>query len=115
MCSFDLNNIEDILVTDVYFTRNPEFSLENFSQQSFGVYQEEPFEVEWRFDEKVAPEAAKYIFHPTQEMIKNSDGTLTVKFLAGGAREMAWHLYTWGKHVKVIKPKDFNKRKVWKD
>ncbi|MBO6289025.1 MAG: WYL domain-containing protein [Alphaproteobacteria bacterium] len=114
MCHFDLNNIQDIQVTDEYFTRNPEFSLEEFSRQSFGVYQEEPFDVEWKFDKEVAPEAAKYIFHPTQEMISNPDGTLTVKFHAGGAREMDWHLYTWGKHVKVIKPKDFNKRKVWK-
>jgi len=89
--------------------------LEKFAEQSFGVYQEEPFDVEWLFDKDVASEAAKYIFHPTQEMIFNPNGTLTVKFHAGGAREMDWHLYTWGKHVKIIKPKDFNKRKVWKD
>ena len=115
MCHFDLNNIQEIEVLDEYFTRDTNFSLEAFSQQSFGVYQEEPFDVEWKFDKDVAKEAAKYIFHPTQEMIKNPDGTLTVKFRAGGAREMDWHLYTWGKHVKVIQPKDFNKRKVWKD
>ena len=114
MCSFDLNNIQEIEVLNEYFTRDTNFSLEEFSKQSFGVYQEEPFDVEWKFDKEVAPEAAKYIFHPTQEMIENPDGTLTVKFYAGGAREMDWHLYTWGKHVKVIKPKDFNKRKVWK-
>jgi predicted DNA-binding transcriptional regulator YafY len=100
---------------DEYFVRDASFSLEEFSRQSFGVYQEEPFDVEWKFDKEVAKEAAKYIFHPTQEMIENPDGTLTVKFRAGGAREMDWHLYTWGKHVKVIQPKDFNKRKVWKD
>lgn len=115
MCHFDLNNIEEIEVSDEYFTRDPDFSLEKFAEQSFGVYQEEPFEVEWLFDAEVAPEAAKYIFHPTQEMISNPDGSLTVKFRAGGAREMDWHLYTWGKHVKVIQPKDFNKRKIWKD
>ena len=115
MCSFDLNNIQEIQVLDEYFVRDASFSLEEFSKQSFGVYQEEPFDVEWLFDKEVAPEAAKYIFHPTQEMIANPDGTLTVKFRAGGAREMDWHLYTWGKHVKVIQPKDFNKRRVWKD
>ena len=115
MCHFDLNNIQAIEVLDEYFTRNPDFSLEKFAEQSFGVYQEEPFDVEWKFDKIVASDAAKYIFHPTQKMTANPDGTLTVKFHAGGAREMDWHLYTWGKHVKVIQPKDFNKRKVWKD
>lgn len=115
MCHFDLNNIEKIEVLDEYFVRDTDFSLEKFAEQSFGVYQEEPFEVEWLFDKDVAHEAAKYIFHPSQKTHFNDDGTLTVKFFAGGAREMDWHLYTWGKHVKVIKPKDFNKRKVWKD
>lgn len=114
MCHFDLNNIQDIQVLDEYFVRDTSFSLTEFSQQSFGVYQEDPFDVEWLFDKEVALDAAKYIFHPTQEMIFNSDGTLTVKFHAGGAREMDWHLYTWGKHVKVIQPKDFEKLKVWK-
>ena len=45
----------------------------------------------------------------------NEDDTLTVKFHAGGAREMDWHLYTWGEHVKVIEPKDFDERKIWKN
>ena len=115
MCYFDLNNIQKILISDEYFVRDPEFSLELFTRQSFGVYQEEPFDVVWRFDKHVAEDAAKYIFHPSQTMKLNKNGTLTVKFRAGGAREMDWHLYTWGKHVKVIKPKDFDKRKIWKE
>lgn len=65
--------------------------------------------------EEVADEAKNFIFHPKQKLIKNPDGTLTVKFKAGGRREMDWHLYTWGDKVKVIKPKDFDQRKVWKD
>ena len=40
-------------------------------------------------------------------MIKNQDGTLTVKFRAGGRLEMDWHLYTRGNHVKVIKPENW--------
>ena len=43
-------------------------------------------------------------------MIKNPDGTLTVKFRAGGRLEMDWHLYTWGNHVKVIKPKNWKEK-----
>ena len=115
MCHFDLNNIQNVEVLNKYFTRDTNFSLENFSKQSFGVYQEEPFDVEWLFDNVVAHEAIKYIFHPTQTTTLNEDGSLTVKFRAGGAREMDWHLHTWGSHVKVIEPKDFDERKIWKD
>lgn len=113
--TFNLNNISGIEVLNEYFERDKYFSLRKFNEQSFGVYQEEPFEVEWLFDKDVAAEAAKYVFHPKQDSHFNEDGTLTVKFTAGGAREMDWHLYTWGEHVKVIKPDDFAKRKKWKE
>jgi predicted DNA-binding transcriptional regulator YafY len=33
------------------------------------------------------------------------DGSLIVRFRAGGDLEMAWHLYTWGDHVEVLEPK----------
>ena len=36
---------------------------------------------------------------------ENADGSITVKFRAGGLKEMDWFLYTWGNDVKVIKPK----------
>ena len=111
MCHFNLNKIREIEVLNTYFKRDPHFSLKEFSEQAFGVYQEKPFDVEWLFDAEVADSAAQYTFHPKQEAIRNPDGTLTVKFRAGGAREMDWHLYTWGGHVKVIKPEDFDKRK----
>ncbi|MBQ8750602.1 MAG: WYL domain-containing protein [Alphaproteobacteria bacterium] len=115
MCHFDLNNISEIEVLDKYFARDEKFSLQKFSENSFGIYQEAPFDVEWLFDSIVAKDASKYQFHPSQQMTFNEDGSLTVKFRAGGAREMDWHLYTWGEHVKVIKPKDFNERKVFKN
>ena len=115
MCHFDLNNIQNVEVLNEYFVRDTEFSLDKFSSQSFGVYQEEPFDVEWLFDKEVAAEAEKYIFHPSQTTQMNEDGSLTVTFRAGGAREMDWHLYTWGNHVKVVKPEDFDERKIWKD
>ena len=114
MCHFNLNKIKEIEVLNTYFKRDPHFSLKEFSEQAFGVYQEKPFDVEWLFDAEVADSAAQYTFHPRQEAIRNPDGTLTVKFRAGGALEMDWHLYTWGKHVKVIQPEDFDERKMWK-
>lgn len=63
MCHFDLNKIAEIEILDEYFERRTDFSLQDFSEQSFGVYQEEPFDVEWLFDKEVAAEAEKYMFH----------------------------------------------------
>lgn len=102
---FILSNIHSVRILPETFVLPKGFSLEKYAANSFGAYQEEPFDVEWLFDATVAEEAANFVFHPSQQMIKNQDGSLTVKFRAGGRVEMDWHLYTWGNSVKVIKPK----------
>ena len=107
--NFILSNIKTVEILDIPFVPVKGFDLKKYAELSFGAYHEEPFEVEWLFDKEVADEASKYIFHPTQTMTNNPNGTLTVKFRAGGKREMDWHLYTWGEHVKVIKPADWRK------
>lgn len=107
---YPLHKINKVRLLNNYFTRDKEFSLQKYTYQSFGVFQEEPFEVEWLFDSSVATEAEQYIFHPSQELARNKDGSLTVKFKAGGRLEMDWHLYTWGNKVKVIKPADWYKK-----
>lgn len=104
-----LSNIKEVEILDIPFIPAAGFNLKNYAEQSFGAFHEEAFDVEWLFDKDVADEAEQYIFHPTQTMIKNNDGSLTVKFKAGGRLEMDWHLYTWGNHVKVIKPIDWRK------
>ena len=104
---FILSNIQSITLTPDIYEIPHSFNLKEFTENSFGVFQEEPFEVEWCFDKEVAEDAKRYIFHPTQTLTENADGSLTVKFKAGGRKEMDWHLYTWGNHVKVIKPTDW--------
>lgn len=105
--NFILSNIREVEILNNVIENLPDFSLQKYAKESFGAYHEEPFDVEWLFDKEVSEEASHYIFHPTQTMIKNQDGTLTVKFRAGGRLEMDWHLYTWGNHVKVIKPENW--------
>lgn len=107
--NFILGNIKSVEILDIPFVPVKNFNLQKYALESFGSYHEEPFDVEWLFDKEVAEEAAQYIFHPTQTITRNSNGSLTVKFRAGGKLEMDWYLYTWGKHVKVIKPTDWGK------
>lgn len=101
---FSLSNIEKVEPTQKSFVRPPGFSLQQYSERSFGVYQETPFEVIWRFKPKAAAEASEYQFHPLQESRRLPDGSLECKFRAGGTLEMAWHLYQWGEDVEVVSP-----------
>ncbi len=107
--NFILSNIKKVEILEKSFVPVEGFNLKKYAELSFGAFHEEPFEVEWLFDKEVAEEAAQYIFHPSQTVFNNSDGSLTVKFKAGGHLEMDWHLYTWGDKVKVIKPENWRK------
>lgn len=86
------------------FERPRGFSLKDYAAQSFGVFQEPPALVVWRFSPEAAPAAREYLFHPRQDTRINRDGSLTVSFVAGGLMEMAWHLFTWGRDVTVLEP-----------
>jgi predicted DNA-binding transcriptional regulator YafY len=86
------------------FERDEAFSLRGFAEQSFGVFQEEPFDVVWKFSSEAAQNAREFQFHPTQKLEDQEDGSLIVRFHAGGELEMAWHLYTWGDNVEVLEP-----------
>ncbi|EME67890.1 transcriptional regulator [Paramagnetospirillum caucaseum] len=103
---FALPHIEGIELTAEPFQRDPEFSLEAFATRSFGLFQSEPFKTVWRFSPEAADDAEEFIFHPTQQVERQSDGSLLVTIMAASDLEMAWHLYTWGDKVEVLEPRE---------
>lgn len=107
--SFALSNIERVEFLEKTFSRKRGFSLKAYAERSFGVFQEKPFDVTWRFSAKAAADARQFLFHPTQVIEDQPDGSLIVRFRAGGALEMSWHLSTWGDQVQVLKPKRLRK------
>jgi predicted DNA-binding transcriptional regulator YafY len=103
--NFALANIERVEPLDRSFPRRRDFSLPKYAERSFGVFQEEPFDVVWKFSPTAARDAKDFLFHPTQTLEPQSDGSLIVRFRAGGILEMSWHLVTWGDQIEVIQPK----------
>lgn len=99
-----LDRIVSVGLLERGFQRREDFSLAGYASQSFGVFQEEPIDVVLRFTSEAADDAAAWLFHPSQEMVREVDGTLTVRFRAGGMHEMCWHLFTWGSAVTIVAP-----------
>ena len=99
-----LANISEAALTDESFEFDEGFDLEEYAGRSFGVFQEEPVEVVLRFAPEAAADAAAFLFHPGQQVTTDDDGSLIIRFTAGGTREMCWHLFTWGDAVIVEKP-----------
>jgi len=113
-----LPNIISVRPTDEFFERDPSFDLDGFAQQSFGVFHEEPVQVAWKFSPTAAADAKDFIFHPSQSHEELKDGSLVVRFKAGGMLEMCWHLYCWGDQVEVLEPKQLadmcaDRTKAW--
>lgn len=102
---FALAGFERIDLEDEVFERPEGFDLQDWLADSFGIWREEPQDVEWRFLPEVADEAATYVFHPRQETERLADGSLVVRFRAGGRQEMAWYLARWGDRVEVKTPR----------
>ena len=101
---FSLPNIISVEPRDSYFERDPSFDLEDFARNSFGVFQEDPVDVVWRFTPRAAQDAKDFVFHPNQRLEELKDGSLIVRFNSGGLLEMCWHLYCWGDQVEVLEP-----------
>ncbi len=108
--TYALPRIEGVTVLEEYFERDADFSLKAFAEQSFGVFQEDPVDVVWKFTPDAAQEAAEFVFHPSQVVEPQPDGSLIVRFRAGSELEMAWHLFMWGDAVEVLEPQSLADR-----
>lgn len=99
-----LHKFQDLKLTDNTFDKE-NFNLQEYLNESFGVYHGKILNVKLSFSKELAEEASQFNFHPTQKIIKEQDGTLTVTFKASGDKEIMWHIFKWGKGCKIISPK----------
>lgn len=103
--SFILPQIQDVEITGDSFDAG-NFDINKYVNDSFGIYHspDGPFDIEWRADADIADVVMRYIFHPSQQMHKNADGTVTIKFRADGFMEMGLYLFQWGGKIVPIAP-----------
>jgi len=99
-----LDRIESIHLNERVSARPADFDLQAFALRSVGVFQEPPELISLLFSAEVGNDVHRIAFHPEQKMERLDDGSVRVSFTAGGFRELAWHLVTWGRAVTVESP-----------
>jgi len=99
-----LDRLREVTVTGRPGARPAGFSLQDYADESFGIYQDDTEDVELRIAPASAEGALRWRFHANQQVEPQADGAVLVRFRASGMRELAWHLFTWGDQVRVLRP-----------
>jgi predicted DNA-binding transcriptional regulator YafY len=99
-----LDRVHDVEVTERPAARPDGFSLQDYADQSFGIYHDDTEDVVLRIRPSGREDALRWRFHANQEVEPQADGSVIVRFRASGMLELAWHLFTWGDKVEVVAP-----------
>lgn len=101
---YKIDKLKDLSVLDEYFEKDEKFSLAEYSNNSFGVYQEKPIDIVLEFYKSVANDVLNYHFHPTQKIKQLKNENVQVEFTSGGTYAICQELFKWGGKVKIKKP-----------
>ncbi len=104
---YKIDKINNLVILDEYFEKDENFSLTDYCNNSFSIYQEEPIDITLEFDESVSEDILNYHFHPTQKIKTLDNGNIQVKFKSGGTYAICQELFKWGTSVKIKKPSSF--------
>lgn len=99
-----LDRIGDIEISETPASAPETFSLRDYANRSFGIYQDDVENVVLKILPSGAADGLSWRFHPSQTTEPQSDGSLIVRFQASGMRELAWHLFTWEDKVQILSP-----------
>jgi predicted DNA-binding transcriptional regulator YafY len=84
-----------------------DFSLKAYFGNAWSVYRgEQSYPVELQFSKEAAEVVTETVWHDTQKVQRNSDGTVTMTFTVDGLNEVVRWVLGWAGRVKVIQPRE---------
>ncbi len=101
---FLVDRIEQVTVLDKRFEIPKDFSAADLTGSAFGLIDEQQQTIKVRFGAEIGHLIRERIWHPSQELVEEDDGTLTLCFKASGEKEILAWLYSYLPHVQVLEP-----------
>ena len=101
---FALDRIKLLHQTNESFEVPEDFSLEAFTGPSFGVFQGEPVKVRIWFSPEVAGYIKEKIWHESQEILPQKDGSLVYEAEVAETVELKSWIMSWGANAFVLEP-----------
>jgi len=103
--TFLVDRINAAAATKKPFTLKDGFDFKKYSQESFRVMRSgETLEFELKFDPHVAYLVKERLWHPSQKIKTNPDGSVILSFSAKGLEEVKSWALSFGENVEVLKP-----------
>lgn len=102
--TFAVDRIKSVIVTDEGFHIPTEFDVKAFLQDSFGIYQGPPVTVRIRFLKSVAGYIRERIWHPSQHLSEQTDGSVIFTATVAGIEEVSHWVLRWGAGAQVLSP-----------
>lgn len=101
---FAVDRIESLEILNSHFDIPPDFDAGEFMHASFGVYQGQPVKVCIRFASDVAGYIKEKVWHPTQALAPQTDGSLLFAAEVAGIEEIKHWVLRWGAGAAVLEP-----------
>jgi predicted DNA-binding transcriptional regulator YafY len=101
---FVLDRIRMLSLTEETFEAPGDFDLEAYMRSPFRVIHDRPVKVAVRFDRKVAGYIREKIWHHTQRIEPQKDGSILFSAEVAGTDEVKHWVLGWGKHAEILQP-----------
>lgn len=109
--TFKLNRVQSAGIIDKPFENGGNFDLADYIGRAWSMIPEgRIYNVRLRFAQKVARNVAEVLWHETQKVTRNDDGTVTLDFRVDGLSEITWWILGYGDQVEVLAPAELRKR-----
>ncbi|MGK2851727.1 MAG: helix-turn-helix transcriptional regulator [Candidatus Limnocylindrales bacterium] len=108
--TFKIERIGDVAVTPRTFEPPEPGALEDDLRRAWDIIADQaPTAVVLRFDPSVASRVSETIWHPTQHLTTQPDGSLEFRATVAGTIEIRLWILSWGDAVEVVAPDDLRK------
>ena len=103
--TFHVGRIEDSELTNDVYDIPPRFTLKKHLGNAWRMIREKPeVEVVVRFQPLVAKNVSEVLWHATQRLVWNADGSLDFHANVEGVREISWWIMGYGEYAEVLAP-----------
>jgi predicted DNA-binding transcriptional regulator YafY len=107
---FALDRIKMLHQTEETFSVPDDFRLEEFMLDSFGIYKGPTVRVKAWFHPDAAGYIKEKIWHPSQKIHLNPDGSVILEAEVSGTDEIRFWIMSWGSKALVLEPESLREK-----